>query len=199
MVVNLFYKTPSLTPPGFGYLIPRSVPKEQNPEHALGVVFMSDATAGQDTASGTKVTVMLGGHWWDNWKDEDLPTEDQAVKMAQSLLGRHLGIREEPILAKAKLQRNSIPQPTMGHIERMKELHSALDSEYHGRLKVAGAWYVGPGVSTCADYGLLAAASILSGARTSGLEVYLHTHDGLIHKYRRRPPSETVGVIPIIL
>lgn len=144
---------------------------------------MSDATAGQDTASGTKVTVMLGGHWWDNWKDEDLPTEEQAIDMAKCLLGRHLGISEEPVLAKAKLQKNCIPQPTMGHVDRMQELHDALINEYDGRLKVSGAWYVGPGVSTCGDYALMTAKSVLTGEMDStGLEVYLNTYNNVPHR-----------------
>lgn len=68
MVVNLFYSNPSLIPVrGFGYLIPRSVPLEQNLECGLGVVFDSESSIGQDTASGTKVTVILGGHWWSDW------------------------------------------------------------------------------------------------------------------------------------
>lgn len=44
MVVNLHYATPRLHAPaqGFGYLIPQSVPLEQNPECALGVMFDTD-------------------------------------------------------------------------------------------------------------------------------------------------------------
>ena len=125
MVVNLYYDNPKLLAvQGFGYLIPRSVPLEQNPERALGVIFGTE-TSGlhskplsadlpryinfewsekhgtaiinrdsvedhlyspdlvkQDTAPGTKLTVILGGHWWHDWAEPDLPTEDQAIEMA---------------------------------------------------------------------------------------------------------------------
>ncbi|CAK7217691.1 oxygen-dependent protoporphyrinogen oxidase [Sporothrix eucalyptigena] len=47
MVVNLYYAEPALHAPykGFGYLIPQTVPLDQNPEGALGVIFDSDREA----------------------------------------------------------------------------------------------------------------------------------------------------------
>src|SRR5262249_55360275 len=54
MVVNLYYSNPDLIPPStrdFGYLIPRSVPIDQNPERALGVIFSSE-TSGRDGSVG---------------------------------------------------------------------------------------------------------------------------------------------------
>jgi oxygen-dependent protoporphyrinogen oxidase len=116
MVVNLYYRNPDLIPPttrGFGYLIPRSVPLDENPERALGVLFSSETSGrpgtlvpqgmsatrpmdeeeprkgfaqelesdqGQDTAPGTKLTVMLGGRWWDGWEASDLPSEEQGIE-----------------------------------------------------------------------------------------------------------------------
>lgn len=223
MVVNLYYSNPSLIPPshaGFGYLIPRSVPYEQNPERALGVIFSSETSGnsreareeklrymiesleleqaqqnnggdstgaetktkrsnvdnktdnsvekprshveqllkdfeqehgqGQDTAPGTKITVMMGGHWWSGWKPDELPGEGEAVEMAQSLLKRHLGINEVPEVAKARLNRDCIPQYTVGYHGRMKTIHEALARDFQGRLKVAGPWWQGAvGVNDC--------------------------------------------------
>ncbi|KAG0650677.1 Protoporphyrinogen oxidase [Hyphodiscus hymeniophilus] len=95
MVVNLYYTDPDILPDrGFGYLLPRSIPFEQNPECALGVVFDSDATVGLDTAQGTKITVMFGGHWWDGM--ESYPDEEKGAAMAQSILLRHLNISQRP-------------------------------------------------------------------------------------------------------
>ena len=187
LVVNLYYSNPNLIPDqyrGFGYLIPRSVALDQNPERALGVIFGSEASGlrgseavqeysplteehyvvaqkeidyyramhaqmleelkdlphsdprilekvgsqlskeveqaeqraktikadigkarilkrGQDTATGTKLTVMLGGHWWSEWTDSDYPSEPEAIQMARDVLERHLHITEEPEIAKA--------------------------------------------------------------------------------------------------
>ena len=54
MTVNLYYRTPNLSPPGFGYLIPSATSFENNPERALGVVFdtaYSPSPADLDTAN----------------------------------------------------------------------------------------------------------------------------------------------------
>ena len=173
MVVNLYYPNPNLTDPyrGFGYLIPQSIPMEQNPERALGVIFASEtsgprgspsqsapqdsslpirwATNHQDTAPGTKLTVMLGGHWWASWAQADIPSPSTAIEMAKSVLARHMAIFDEPLLAKAKLQRNAIPQYRVGHRKNMAAVHEQLQ-RYQGRLRVAGpAWQGGVGVNDC--------------------------------------------------
>lgn len=235
MVINLYYHNPSLPiPAGFGYLIPRSIPVDQNPERALGVIFGSetaglrgkdamqeqimpwhmpntpfplekarkswadaamrdkgmsedDARAeaersvkeqpevvqmGQDTASGTKLTVMMGGHWWDGWREEDLPSPDEAIEMAKSLLARHLKLTEQPIVAKAKLQRDCIPQYQVGYREDMARTHRAMLSAFGGRMKVAGTWWQGGvGVNDCVKKARETSTSIREGwDDTTGLE-----------------------------
>ncbi len=148
MVVNLYYANPALLPVhGFGYLIPRSVPWNQNPERALGVVFDSDANIGQDTVPGTKVTVMLGGHWWDEWAS--YPDEAEGAAMAKAVLRRHLKIEEEPMVVNVGLQRECIPQYTVGHEERMKKAHGELMRGFKGKLAVAGNSYTGVGLNDC--------------------------------------------------
>ena len=148
MVVNLYYEDPNLLAErGFGYLIPQSIPFEQNPECALGVVFDSDATAGQDTATGMKVTVMLGGHWWDGLNT--YPDEEEGTAMARSILLRHLSISEQPKKVNVSLQKNCIPQYTVGHDARMKNTHLELMAAYHGRVHVAGSSYTGVGLNDC--------------------------------------------------
>lgn len=152
MVVNLFYGDPNLLPEkGFGYLIPRSISYEQNPECALGVIFDSDSSVGQDTASGTKVTVMLGGHWWDGY--ESYPDEAEGVSMARSVLWRHLKVEDEPLAVNVSLQKDCIPQYTVGHRERLKTAHGELLSAFKGKLAVAGNSYTGVGLNDCARSG----------------------------------------------
>ncbi|KAL8999235.1 MAG: hypothetical protein Q9169_001900 [Polycauliona sp. 2 TL-2023] len=147
MVVNLYYSNPTILPArGFGYLLPRSLAFDQNPERALGVVFDSDATIGQDEIPGTKVTVMLGGHWWDGWVA--YPDEEHGAKMAKAILKRHLGVSEEPQAVHVGLQRDCIPQYTVGHHSRMAQAHEALQ-RFRGRLRVAGNSYNGVGLNDC--------------------------------------------------
>ncbi|KAE8148067.1 hypothetical protein BDV25DRAFT_23240 [Aspergillus avenaceus] len=150
MVVNLYYPEPDILPvKGFGYLIPQSIPFEQNPERALGVIFGSDSSEDQDTAPGTKLTVMMGGHWWDGWKESDYPDHDTAVSMARTLLHRHLGIMDVPTVTRSRLQRNAIPQYTVGHLSRMRDISEAARQELNHRLTLAGSWYTGVGVTDC--------------------------------------------------
>ncbi|KAI9886371.1 MAG: hypothetical protein M1823_001825 [Watsoniomyces obsoletus] len=159
MVVNLYFDNPRLLPVrGFGYLIPRSIPLPQNPERALGVVFDSDAVSGLDTMSGTKVTVMLGGHWWDHWPK--YPDEEEGASMARAVLQRHLGIKDEPRMINVSLQQDAIPQYVVGHHARMANAHHELLHHFQGRLCVAGNSYTGVSVHDCVSAGWDVATSV---------------------------------------
>ncbi|CEJ60749.1 hypothetical protein PMG11_09311 [Penicillium brasilianum] len=169
MVVNLYYQNPNLLPvDGFGYLIPRSVPYEQNPECGLGVIFASASSVGespvapyptvsQDSAPGTKITIMFGGHYWDGWKKEDYPDHKTAVRMARSMLERHIGITDAPAVVRTRLQENAIPQYKPGHLRNMYQLSLAAKNDYYGRLVLAGNSFNGVGVGDCVRQGILAA------------------------------------------
>ena len=172
MVVNLFYSTPSLLPvQGFGYLLPRSLPFEQNPELALGVIFDSDATIGQDAVAGTKVTVMFGGHWWDGW--DEYPDEEQGAKMARDILKRHLGIEEEPEAVRVNLQRNCIPQYSVGHDDRMGNVSRALERAFSGKLRLAGNSYTGVGLNDCVRAARDVVLGLVEGTSKTGLESFV--------------------------
>ncbi|PYI11444.1 protoporphyrinogen oxidase [Aspergillus sclerotiicarbonarius CBS 121057] len=161
MVVNLFYKEEGLVPvEGFGYLLPNSIPFEQNPERALGVIFGDQSSVGQDTVPGTKLTVMMGGYWWDGWTEADYPDPDTAIQMAQTLLHRHLGIAATPAVARARLLRDAIPQYTVGHLSRIDKLSRSVRRDFDKRLTLAGSWYgtAGIGVVDCIRQAFLASS-----------------------------------------
>ena len=160
-LVNLWYPTPRLNHPahGFGYLIPQSVPYEQNPECALGVIFDSDREAGwdfdsstqrtADTVPGTKFTVMLGGHYWDDLPKNMWPSGEEAIEMAKRVLARHLRIPQEETdraVGSTKTCRQCIPQHFVGHRARMSKLERELQTAFRGRLAVIGGSYQLPGV-----------------------------------------------------
>ena len=172
MVVNLFYLNPALLPVhGFGYLLPRSLPFEQNPERALGVVFDSDASIGQDSMPGTKITVMLGGHWWDGWPS--YPDDEEGAYMAKLILARHLNITEEPQIVRVGLQKECIPQYTVGHNERMAIVSAMLKTKFKGRLTVAGNSYTGVGLNDCVRAARDVAMGLARGERRTGLENFV--------------------------
>jgi oxygen-dependent protoporphyrinogen oxidase len=163
MVVNLYYTDPNILPErGFGYLIPRSIPFEQNPECALGVVFDSDAVQGQDTVPGTKITVMLGGHWWDGF--DGYPDEEEGAAMAKTVLYRHLKIDVEPDAVNVGLQKECIPQYVVGHERRMRAAHMELIQGFQEKLKVAGNSYTGVGLNNC----VMAAKNVVLGIKKGG-------------------------------
>ncbi|KAH8155131.1 uncharacterized protein LAJ45_00140 [Morchella importuna] len=146
LVVNLYFRTPSLhRVKGFGYLIPKSIPESANPHHALGVIFDSDTSP--TTETGTKVTVMLGGHYWSS--RSTYPDDEEAVRMATETLERHLRITEKPVLSNVTLQRGCIPQYHVGHNERLGRAHSDLMRSFRGRLSVAGSSFGGVGLNDC--------------------------------------------------
>jgi protoporphyrinogen/coproporphyrinogen III oxidase len=163
MVVNLWYPNPDLLQhnPGFGYLIPQSVPPEENPECALGVLFDSDIETGNE-AKGTKLTVMLGGHYWSDWSI--LPDEEMATAMARSVVERHLGISQsEPFKSGAKMCKDCLPQHTVGHLDRLRKAHYELSAAFQGKLMVAGPSYTSVGVIPAMRAGYDAAMRIAKG------------------------------------
>jgi len=180
MVVNLYYASPSVLPvSGFGYLIPSSLPYAQNPEFALGVVFDSETTRGQDVLSpaaaarggaiGTKVTVMLGGHYWEGRDHDTFPSEEEAIVMAQQVLARHLRVTETPETARAALQEECIPQYLVEHDYRLNGIHCDLQKFFKGRLAVVGNWTRGVGVNDCI-LGAQRVAELVGRGGGTGLE-----------------------------
>jgi len=158
MAINLWYPTSGLNGPyhGAGYLIPQTVAFEQNPECALGVLFDSDReymsgmqNEKDSEPSGTKLTVLIGGHYWDGIPVEQLPSEAEAIDMAKSLVTRHLKIsssHNEHVVASAKLCHECIPQHYVGHWTRMAQAKWELQAAFAGKLAVAGPSYQMPGV-----------------------------------------------------
>ncbi|BFZ58352.1 oxygen-dependent protoporphyrinogen oxidase [Savitreella phatthalungensis] len=148
-VVNLYYDDPSVLPvEGFGYLIPRSVSVSENPGHVLGVVFDSSSVPSQDTARGTKVTCMIGGHHWGT--SPSPPHNDSLIATARDILHRHLNVPTTtvPHTTNVALQRDCIPQYHVGHGARMRTLHHHLHAN-HRNLTVVGAFYAGVSVNDC--------------------------------------------------
>ncbi|KZZ94772.1 protoporphyrinogen oxidase [Moelleriella libera RCEF 2490] len=170
MTVNMWYPRQGLKPRGFGYLIPRSVPREQNPERALGVFFDSDigARTSVDEPHGTKLFVLMGGHYYESGASPPPPSEAVAVEQAKSLLERHLGIpASTPCFALARLARDCIPQHHVGHHDRMVQADQELRDAFAGRLAVAGGSYTKIGAMAALRAGYDIAKQTVSGSSSS--------------------------------
>ncbi|KAF0374318.1 Protoporphyrinogen oxidase [Gigaspora margarita] len=149
-VVNIAYGRQNLLPvKGFGYLIPHITPS--NPYHVLGVVFDSDAMPHQDYKKDkyTKLTVMMGGHYYNDLSGNDYPNKDELLSQAVETIEKQLGVYSTPLQCMAKVHRKCIPQYYVGHYSRMKELHYAIKKKYGKRLSVGGASYFGVSINDC--------------------------------------------------
>ncbi|KAI8233028.1 hypothetical protein K4K57_005633 [Colletotrichum sp. SAR 10_99] len=142
MAVNLWYPQPRLNKKhrGVGYLVPRS--EENNPEGVLGVFFDSDvldAAPAPGEPEGTKLFVLLGGHYWN---DKAPPTREEGIEMAKSVLERQLGIpASTPCFAMAHFAKDCIPQHHVGHWQRMDRASSEIEYAFNRRVAVAGGSY----------------------------------------------------------
>ncbi|KAI0852604.1 Protoporphyrinogen oxidase [Daldinia vernicosa] len=161
MVVNLWFPNPDLLGDnrGFGYLVPTTTP--DNDECVLGVLFDSEIEM-RNNSPGTKLTVMLGGHYWDGWTH--YPTEEMGRAMALQAVQRHLNIPvdEEPV-SYVRLCRECLPQHYVGHHERMKAAHYDLLDVFKGHLTVAGPSYTSIGVMPAMRAGFEAAMRVARG------------------------------------
>ncbi|CCX33660.1 Similar to Protoporphyrinogen oxidase; acc. no. Q10062 [Pyronema omphalodes CBS 100304] len=165
LVVNMYFSTPDLVPKGFGYLVPTSVPFSNNPHQLLGCIF--DPILPSEP-TGTKLTLMFGGHYWDT--RTKFPTEAEAGQMARETVNLHLGILEEPSLVHVTLQRECIPQYTLGHEQRLHAIRGDLLDRFDGRLAVAGASYRGIGVGSCIRWAWATARAMARAGKATGLE-----------------------------
>ncbi|EPQ28598.1 uncharacterized protein PFL1_03901 [Pseudozyma flocculosa PF-1] len=193
---------PLLPVEGFGYLIPRTTPN--NEDGILGVVFDSDSLPTQDmkdplspAAASTlaqrpiKLTVMMGGAHWSHLDAATLPTDDEMRRRAVRAVSQHLSIPasllEDPSRTKIlpTMQRDCIPQYLVGHPVRMHALHRALAQHetLSDKLTLVGASYTGVSLNDCVAYSIEAADRVADaelhgqGRRTravTGLENFDH-------------------------
>ncbi|KAH8920142.1 Protoporphyrinogen oxidase [Atractiella rhizophila] len=161
-LANLYFSIPfnSLFPrlkPGFGYLIPRSVPTPQNPYGVLGVCFddfISPSIDDTTPEEGTKVTVIAGGYHYSPAASSSLPlpnTEAEVIQNAIDTLRHHFPhcTIPDPEISKGYIHRNALPQPLVGHLRRMEELKEQVERKgWRGRLAfVAAGVHTGAGVN----------------------------------------------------
>lgn len=169
-VVNLYYENPNLLPvEGFGYLIPKSIPPEQNPENVLGVIFpQSSFRQENEIAAGTRLTIMMGGHYWNG--RTVFPSEQEAIENARNVLKRHLRIVDPPALAMVSTNQNCIPQYTVGHSARMGFAHELMKIQWGGRVAVAGPSYRGVGINDSTRSAYEVVKQLLTAGSPLGLE-----------------------------
>lgn len=103
------------------------------------------------TPESTTLTVMMGGHLWDG---KPIPSEDEILKAAVKGLHKYLpngqDIKSSDFTSKVTIQRQCIPQPTVGHTDRVQNIHDAISKTYNNRLFLSGTSFGrGVGVGDC--------------------------------------------------
>lgn len=179
-VVNFAYENGvNLKYNGFGFLTPHpDSPCYPLPvPGTLGVVFDSNAMKGQDNnAAVTKLTVMMGGHMWDQMFRGAKPDEVDPVhvgQLARDTLRAYLGITQEPTFSMVNSLSECIPQYLVGHEARLGELHQCLQQKYPHLLSVTGASYLGVSVPDCVKHSRLLAQELLDKGALGSRESFV--------------------------
>ena len=165
--MNLVFPTSGTSrpvhPPGFGFLIPR--PPDDYPRTLtasnpgmLGVVFDTASLAAQDRfyssnatpdkPSFVKLTAMIGGPYGVN--KEQPPLLNAVLAQISGRLGTTI---PHPVLSKLHVHVGGIPTYTVGHLDRMREMHDVARQRSNGRLFVIGAGVTGVSVGDCIKAG----------------------------------------------
>ncbi|KAH7339268.1 hypothetical protein B0J17DRAFT_694571 [Rhizoctonia solani] len=162
-VVNLVFAPNDnpIHPPGFGYLVPR--PKagyESADSPVLGCVFDSVAPSPHRP---TVVTLMLGGPF-------PIQSTPLSLDAVLSLLATHLGHNRlpEPIAYRYHVQRDCIPSPLVGHLDRMSELRQAVEQGWGDRLQIIGSGVGGVSLGDCVRDGRMAAINVARKLERTG-------------------------------
>ena len=85
--------------------------------------------------------------------------EARLVAVAREELAGIMGVNADPVRAITRAWAGGLHQYTLGHLERMRDVESALSA--HPALRVAGAAFDGIGLNECVMSGRNAADAVL--------------------------------------
>ena len=137
-LVYLGYKKQNFPHTAFGLLIP-SCEKEE----VLGVVFDSEIFPQQNReVDEVRLTVMVRG------KDKE---QEAVIQIAKEAVKRCCGFLATPDFVDLVAAKEAIPQYTMGHCQRVKELTDRLRAHYPN-LTLVGNYLQGVSVNDCIHF-----------------------------------------------
>lgn len=165
-LVNVYTKNKKLIPKkleGFGFLVPK---RNENPQSLLGVIYdsctESDAESFFDGSSkgsvdGTKLTLMMGGHFFDSRgipsskaniraaKDVlqkvlnvDLSEFDIIIRDEANVISKHLDLNDNDLLISYNLHKDCIPLYNVGFLEIVDTVVNWVSTESNGRVTLGG-------------------------------------------------------------
>lgn len=139
---------------GFGFLVPRSAGLR-----LLGSVWNSSLFPGRAPEGCVLFANFLGGA--SDPAIASLPPH-ALVEIARREIAPILRIQGEPVFSEVRAYEHAIPQYNLGHSARLVAIES-LRAKFPG-LWLAGSYWKGPAVYSCAEYGLETAAAVASAA-----------------------------------
>ncbi|XP_035659829.1 protoporphyrinogen oxidase-like [Branchiostoma floridae] len=145
-LVNLEFSGSVLPSEGFGYLVPSG-----QPERILGAVFDSSIFPqhNRPNSATTRLTVMMGGTWFcEQFGDPNEVDTSLLLDVALETMSRHLNITSSPLRSFTTIQKDCIPQYTLGHTDRLEQMESYI-AEKRLPLSLVGCSYRGVGVNDC--------------------------------------------------
>ena len=151
-VIALGFRSEDMANPldGFGYLVPR-----REGVRSLGVLWSSSIFPGRAPDGHKLLQIMIGGAHDPRAVDEDEQTLiDTAMKDADPVLG----FRGGPVVRRVMRHRSGIPQYTLGHNARLKEITGRM-APLNG-LHLAGNGYFGISTNDCIRHARELAARI---------------------------------------
>ena len=155
--VTLVYRAsdvPGLT--GSGFVVP-AVERRR----IMGASYLSRKWKGRvPNPNFEMVRVFVGGS---QGQELAMSGEARLLAVAREELAGILGVTADPLLATTRAWAGGLHQYTLGHLERMREIETALSA--YPSLKVAGAGFYGIGLNECVQSGRNAADAVLGALR----------------------------------
>lgn len=139
---------------GFGFLVPRSAGLR-----LLGSVWNSSLFPGRAPEGCVLFANFLGGA--SDPAIAQLPPSE-LIEIARRELSPILGIEGQPVFSEVRVYSSAIPQYNLGHSTRLAAI-SSLREKFPG-LWLAGSYWKGPAVYSCAEFGLETAAAVIAAA-----------------------------------
>ncbi len=111
-------------------------------------------------------TVLVRTYFGRDGEDVDGVADDALIAMATRELGQSLGARAEPIFSRVYRFPKSLPQYTVGHMDRVARLDKLLASRR--QVVLTGCSYRGVGIPDCIEAAERAAQSVWEYGRERG-------------------------------
>ena len=137
--VSIGFKKKDINHPlnGFGFVVPRTENRK-----IMAATWTSVKFSGRAPEDSVLIRCFVGGS--KNMELVDMSDADM-VKMVRAELKDIMGIDAEPVLTRVFKWKNSMPQYTIGHDERIESMEEKL-AKHHG-LYLAGSAYHGIGIA----------------------------------------------------